>query len=296
LRNRKLTKTKAKKQAAKTITVVRDSFLSPFRYPGGKSWFIKIARAWLQARAKRPRILIEPFAGGAGISLAAVNESLVNEAVFAELDRDVAAAWNCVLNGHAPWLTKRIRSFRVSRKRVEEQLRRKPTSEHERAFQCLLKNRTARGGVIAKGAGLIRKGDGRGLRSRWYPDTLAKRIEMISTLKASLDFRRVNGFTLIRKYRRHKLAVFFVDPPYTRAARRLYRHWKIDHERLFKELRGVAGDVLMTYDDTTEVRRWAKKYGFQVKPISMKTTHHMKKRELMIAKNFDWLIVRPAKR
>ena len=241
-------------------------------------------------------MLVEPFAGGAGISLVAVSESLVKEAAFAELDSNVAATWNCMLNGHATWLAKRIRSFRFSRKRVEKQLQRKPGSQHERAFQCLLKNRTARGGVIAEGAGLIRKGDGNGLRSRWYPDTLAQRIEKISALKTNLDFRRVDGFELIRQYRRRKRAVFFVDPPYTKAARRLYRHWNIDHEKLFKDLQNVAGDVLMTYDDTSEVRRWAKKYGFRVKPISMKTTHHAMKRELMIAKNFDWLIAQATKK
>ena len=51
----------------------------------------------------------------------------------------------------------------------------------------------------------------------------------------------------------------------------------------------------MTYDDTPEVRKWAKKHGFQVKSISMRTTHHTTKRELMIAKNFDWLINQAAK-
>ena len=45
----------------------------------------------------------------------------------------------------------------------------------------------------------------------------------------------------------------------------------------------------MTYDDTPEIRNLAKKYGFKAKRISMRTTHHETKRELMISKNFDWL-------
>jgi DNA adenine methylase len=173
---------------------------------------------------------------------------------------------------------------------VEEQLQRKPASQHERAFLCLLRNRTARGGVIAEGAGLIRKGeDGRGLRSRWYPQTIADRITAISSFKKKLDFGREDGFTLIKKHQHKKNTVFFVDPPYTKAARRLYRHWEIDHENLFRILQQVAGDVLMTYDDTSEVRQWARTYGFQVKTISMRTTHHKTKRELMISKDFGWL-------
>ena len=93
--------------------------------------------------------------------------------------------WSCRLAGEE------IRSFRISRPKVEQQLQRKPASLHERAFSCLLRNRTARGGVIAEGAGLIRKGeDGKGLRSRWYPQTIADRITAISSFKKKLDFGR----------------------------------------------------------------------------------------------------------
>jgi len=130
--------------------------ISPFRYPGGKSWFLKIARRWLAGQA-RPEVLVEPFAGGAGISLMAIGEDLVDEVVFSELDQDVAATWETILNGHARWLTQEILSFRLTRKRVEETLSRSPKNAHERAFRCLLRNRTARGGVLNEGAGLLRR-------------------------------------------------------------------------------------------------------------------------------------------
>jgi len=166
-----VTKRKTSKHSIKVTKPSRNGFLSPFRYPGGKRWFIKIARRWLQNTPARPTVLVEPFAGGAGISLAAVHERLVNGAVFSELDQDIAATWQSMLNGHATWLADKVRSFQISRTRVEKKLKRKPRSQHERAFQCLLRNRTARGGVIAEGAGLIRRGeDGRGLRSHWYAE------------------------------------------------------------------------------------------------------------------------------
>lgn len=263
--------------------------LSPFRYPGGKNWFVKTARKWLKHQAVRPTVLVEPFAGGAGISLAAVHEGLVDQAVFSELDSDVAAVWQTILNGEANWLADEIISFRINRKEVEKILARTPSSRRRRAFRCLLRNRTARGGVIAEGAGLIREGEnGNGLSSRWYPDVLARRIRTISSLKAKLKFARRDGFKLIQKFIRQKRAVFFVDPPYTKAACRLYSHWKIDHQKLFSLLHRAKGDVLMTYDDTSEIRALCKKYSFQFKRISMRTTHHQKKRELMISKNLNW--------
>ena len=82
---------------------------------------------------------------------------------------------------------------------------------------------------------------------------------------------------------------FFIDPPYKQASRRLYKHWDINHEKLFRLMGRAKGDVLMTYDDTREVRELATRYGFQVKTIPMRTSHHMKKKELMISRDFDWM-------
>lgn len=274
-------------------TGLAGKYLSPFRYPGGKSWFVDHARRWLKGQAKQPKLLIEPFGGGAGISLFAVHERLVERAVFSEIDRDVAATWETVLNGHAAWLANEILTFRVSRERVEKKLKAEPKTDHERAFQCLLKNRTARGGVLSVGAGLIRSGEnGKGLKSRWYPETLSNRIQAIARLRGQLHFSKSDAFKVIGQYLDRADTVFFVDPPYTQAARRLYTHWNIEHEELFKLLRDAKGQVLMTYDDTKEVRRWANRYGFKVRRISMRTTHHQHKRELMISRDFGWLKVR----
>jgi len=44
---------------------------SPFRYPGGKTWFVPIVRQWLRSLDKKPKLLIEPFAGGAIVGLTA---------------------------------------------------------------------------------------------------------------------------------------------------------------------------------------------------------------------------------
>lgn len=289
-----MTKQKSIKTFAKATKTAKRGLKSPFRYAGGKSWFVEIAAKWMANRPVRPKLLVEPFAGGANISLSAVCANLVDRAAFSELDRDVAAAWKSILNGHAGWLATKIRSFPIGRRKVIQHLQRKPATQHERAFLCLLRNRTARGGVIAEGAGLIRKGeDGMGVRSRWYPKTISDRIAAISSFRKKLNFFRCDGFQLIKKHKANKCAVFFVDPPYTKAARRLYRHWDIDHEELFRVLQQVKGDVLMTYDDTREVRHWAKAYGFQVKTISMRTTHHATKRELMISKDFGWLKTPP---
>ena len=52
-------------------------------------------------------------------------------------------------------------------------------------------------------------------------------------------------------------AVCFIDPPYVKAGRRLYRHSEIDHRALFEQAASLTGDFLMTYDNNCDIRELA---------------------------------------
>jgi len=262
---------------------------SPFRYPGGKTWFIPYLRDWLQSKSKLPTRFIEPFAGGGIVSLTVAFERLAKHVIFAELDPGVAAVWRVVLNGHAEWLAKEILGFDLSMENVREVLDGSAETVQEKAFQTILRNRVQRGGIMAAGAGLVKTGEnGRGLMSRWYPQTLARRIREINHLKDRLTFVEGDGFVLLEEQRADKDAVFFIDPPYTLAARRLYTKWQVDHRRLFAAMRSCKGDFLMTYDNTPEIAALAAEFGFQAKPVAMKNTHHAKMTELLIGRDLSW--------
>jgi len=147
-----------------------------------------------------------------------------------------------------------------------------------------------RGGILASGAGLVKNGEnGRGLSSRWYPATLARRIKEIAQIRERFSFVEGDGIDVIRRYADVKEAAFFVDPPYTVAARRLYQHWQIDHAALFGLLSAVKGDVLLTYDNTHEIAALAKEFGFETEAVAMKNTHHARMTELLIGKDLGWL-------
>ncbi len=87
--------------------------------------------------------------------------------------------------------------------------------------------------------------------------------------------------------------IFFIDPPYTAAGKkagsRLYRYWQLNHQRLFEIASNLAGDFMMSYDDTLEVRNWSNFYGFKVRNVGMKNTHNTKMTELLIGRNLDWV-------
>ncbi len=277
---------------SKPINVAQVRQLSPLRYPGGKTWLVPEVRSWLMLAPRKPTVLVEPFAGGAMIGLTAAAEDLADHVSLGELDEDVAALWETIFQGTADdvhWLSQSIKSFEVNIANVRWVINSEPKSTREKAFRTIVKNRMQRGGIMAAGAGLVKSGEaGRGLHSRWYPETLAKRIEAIYRLKGKIVFERSNAFEVISRFSQDTNAYFFIDPPYTaggkKAGKRLYTHNEVDHDLLFALMSNVRGSAMLTYDDAPEVRRLAKRHGFRIAEIPMKNTHHAIIRELLILK------------
>lgn len=274
------------------VNVAQVKHRSPFRYPGGKTWLVPHVVQWLMFREEPVANFIEPFAGGAIVGLSVAFEHLADHVTLVELDSQVAAVWETVINaGEGEWLARRIEQFNFTAETVNEVLKQTDLTIRERAFQTILQNRTAHGGILAKGAGLIKFGEnGKGLASRWYPTTLAKRVRDIDKIRNRLTFICGDAFEVIEANRDRDDAVFFVDPPYTagkngkRAGKRLYTHYDIDHERLFSLLGKAHGDFLITYDNDEYVRELAAHHGLKYEEIVMQNTHLTKMTELVIRK------------
>jgi DNA adenine methylase len=262
---------------------------SPFRYPGGKTWLVPIVRQWLKQNGTPTKLLIEPFAGGGIVSLTAAFEKLAGHTIMVEMDEDVAAVWETILSGKNKWLAERILKFDLTLENIKAELDRPEKELHEIAFCTILKNRVFHGGILAKGSGMIKSGEnGKGISSRWYPQTLHDRIVAINFVKNKIDFIKSDAFEVLEKNINDMNAHFFIDPPYTIAGKRLYTHFTIDHEKLFYLTSKLNGKYLMTYDDTTEVRQLASKYNLDYRTTPMKTTHHLEKNEILISDNFQW--------
>jgi len=274
----------------KVINVSSIPKRSPFRYPGGKTWLIPYVRRWLTACEGQEKELIEPFAGGGIVSLTAVAEKRVRQALMVELDEDVSAVWQTLLSDDAKWLGERILKFSVTKANVESILSKDHSRLREKAFAVLLKNRMSHGGILANGAGLLKHGEnGKGLHSRWYPQTLQKRIIDIQNYKKGVNFVHGDGFHILSQNAHRTDAVFFIDPPYTIAGKRLYRYPDVNHAELFRIVSTLKGPFLMTYDNANEIRKLATASGFQIAEIPMKGTHHAEKTELLISKDLRWL-------
>lgn len=282
------------KEQEKPVNVASVPQRSPFRYPGGKTWLVPLFRRWLMSLPSQPDLLVEPFAGGGIISLTAAFEHLADKIILVELDKQVAAVWQSILGGDAKWLAKKILNFDLTPDTAKIEFEKSPQTTRDLAFQTILKNRTAHGGILAEGAGVLKHGEnGRGLLSRWYPQTIAKRITNIELVADRLKFFHGDAFYVLTEHRNNKNAVFFIDPPYTaggkRAGSRLYSHSEIDHEKLFSLCEKLRGEFLLTYDNAEEVQKLAERHGFATKAVPMKNTHHAEMTELLIGRCVDWV-------
>ncbi|MGH9395626.1 MAG: DNA adenine methylase [Terriglobia bacterium] len=271
------------------INVASVPHRSPFRYPGGKTWLVPYIRQWMQNLTHRPLEFAEPFAGGGIVGLSVLFDGLAEKLTLVEIDRDIASVWKTILSLQGERLASEIMSFRLCEQSVRSCLSSSPKNQFDRAFQTILRNRVQRGGIMAPGASLMKQGEnGRGLASRWYPETLARRILLIFESKHRIRFGQQDGIQFIRNNADRNEIAFFIDPPYTVASRRLYVHSQIDHEKLFRETSALKGDFLMTYDDTKPVRTLASRFGFDTHKIPMKNTHHEIMSELLIGRDLGW--------
>lgn len=270
----------------KVVNVASVPQRSPLRYPGGKTWLIPEIRNWLFRLDRRPETFIEPFAGGAIASLTAVLERYVDRAILCEIDPELSVLWRCLFREPEP-LAKQVERFVPSPANVQAVFADDTERELDLAFKTLLRNRINRGGIIAKGASAMNKGEnGNGLASRWYPKTIAERIRAIAKFADQFEFMQGDGLNLIDRYRHDGSVVFFIDPPYTaagkRAGKRLYTFNEIEHESLFQLMSAVQAPFMMTYDENPEVIDMARRRGFHLAKVAMKNTHHAVMYELLI--------------
>lgn len=278
----------------RVVNVASVPFRSPFRYPGGKTWLVPRIRQWLLSKPVKPALLVEPFAGGGIVGLTVAFESLADRVLLVERDPCVAAVWKTILGGDGEWLADRIVEFKLTARAVDTALADEAETTRDLAFQTILRNRVNRGGILAEGAGRVKHGEnGKGLTSRWYPETLQKRILEIAEIRQRLAFIEGDGIEVMQNYADREDVAYFIDPPYTaagkRAGSRLYTYSELDHNELFAVTATVCGDFLMTYDHAEEIEAMAQSYGFDSEPIAMKNTHHAKMTELLIGPNLAWL-------
>jgi len=135
---------------------VRDevSIVSPLRYPGAKRRLSTYVREVLRVNGLRPKVLIEPFAGGASVALQLACTEVVDKIALGELDPLVASFWKVVFR-EPEWLVRAIQKQRVSLAAWDRYRSGHFCSNRERALACIFLNRTSFSGILSRSAGPI---------------------------------------------------------------------------------------------------------------------------------------------
>ena len=250
--------------------------MSFFRYPGGKNKLKdKICERIMSFASTAPDNweYREPFFGGGSIGLALMEQDKLQRVWFNDKDVGIACLWNSVYK-YPSDLKRAVKGFKPSIKAFDEIsafLRtQKPSSEPSSVvrfgFYKLAIHQISYSGLGLKSGGPL---GGRSQESaykidcRWSPDYICKKIDKVSAMFHSVDFRSCwneDFSTLIQDD--ICSAVIYLDPPYYDKGSDLYYHsfTKEDHERLAKELKATPHEWVLSYDDCPEIRKlyeWA---------------------------------------
>jgi DNA adenine methylase len=92
---------------------LRYFYVSPLRYPGGKAHLAGFLAELLTSQRRRPKVYVEPFAGGAGAALRLLYGEHVDRIVLNDLNPGIAAFWRSVFH-HTDELIEHIRTCELT--------------------------------------------------------------------------------------------------------------------------------------------------------------------------------------
>lgn len=235
--------------------------LSPLRYPGGKRRLVRYIERFFTINELRPELFVEPFAGGASVSLHVLERGLAQRVLLADLDPLVAGFWKTVLDANgSEWLVEQVMTIPVTLKRWKSMKAAEPTTDRERALTCLFLNRTSFSGILNVGAGPLggmRQESAYGIDCRFPRETLARRIREIATYGDRVTvwqkpWRETLGRVAGMQTRGSITGqvCYYFDPPFFEKAESLYRHYfaERDHVALRNAVLALRDDWFLSYD------------------------------------------------
>ena len=267
--------------------------VSPLRYPGAKRWMAGYISRAIACNKLSIDYFIEPFAGGASVSLSLLHNDIVEKVGLIERDPLIAAFWY-TLFFDTDWLVNSVLKTEVTLEKWEILKDVQPVSTRQKAFKCLFLNRTSFSGILKSNAGPI---GGKAQTSKYKIDcrftknTIVNRIRRISEYRDRIAFvwnldwkAAIDGFMrLQRKGSRSKSALFYLDPPFYKKGKTLYPFYfkQSNHIELRDYLIHFDQPWILSYDLCPEIIEMYKDGGFNACDVNLiYTTSHNGQRGL----------------
>lgn len=238
---------------------------SPLRYPGGKvrmtSWLMEVFDRLMMPLDVE--VWIEPFGGGAGAALMALEAHNVPDAWIVEANPALAAFWTTIMNDDGRLATRventvpTLELFTESRETVAAALAGETTVDREDlGYAAFILNRCSRSGMVLGNVGPIGGKAQAGrytVASRFNGEQLAERIRAVSAFGESFRVIEGDGISYLEELPNSGVEneVFvFPDPPYLGVGNALYSQGMSpeQHQRLASALENLTSPWVLTYD------------------------------------------------
>jgi DNA adenine methylase len=226
---------------------------SPLRYPGSKQKFCETLKNILDKNNIRTELFIEPFAGGASISLFMLQNDLTEKIALIEKDPLLASFWKVVFFD-SDWLISEIKKLNINLETWQYFKNYSPRTIRKKALKCLFMNRTCFSGILKAGPiGGQNQSSQYTIDCRFNKENIINKIRILSTYKNRIEFIEEGDYEIILKEKILNLpdkTFFYFDPPYVNKAKGLYNFYfdNQDHYRLKDFIKVLDYNWLLSYD------------------------------------------------
>ena len=236
---------------------------SPLRYPGGKNQLAPFISLLIQKSRIENPIYVEPFAGGAGVALSLLLNSIVDEIVINDYDKAIYSIWRALLTETDRFIELientplNVEEWRTQRHIYNEQGNK---YSMELGFAAFYLNRTNRSGILTN-AGPIGGFDQTGnylIDARFNRPELVRHVREIAKHKSKIHLYNKHIQTFLKNYmpKYQERAFIYFDPPYYKKGKALYKNFfsPSDHQKIYERICKLDCPWLVTYDDVPEIR------------------------------------------
>ncbi|CAD7288255.1 DNA adenine methylase [Campylobacter suis] len=272
------------------------AYLSPLRYPGGKSKLTDFVYNTIKINNIKNPIYCEPFCGGSGVAINLLLKNKVDKIILNDYDIAIYSFWKAVLDDTKKLGQKIISTpitiqEREKQKQIYKELSSKKEYSIDLAFATLFLNRTSISGIIKGGVigGKEQKGKYK-IDARFNKEKVLEKINNISNLKEKIELFNIDCNAFIDVYlknhvNKNSLFIFF-DPPYYKQGKNLYTNFfnHEDHQILGTAIKKLD-DLLwiLTYDNAPEIYNIYKDYSPKKYKLQYSAKNKIKETELFFS-------------
>lgn len=267
--------------------------LSPLRYPGGKFSIRYFILSTIQNNSPIKNF-VEPYAGGAGISIWLLSNNYVKRVYLNDKDELIYAFWDSLLHNSKEFI-KLFDSTIINidewykQKAIIEDKDKSKYSQTQIGFATFFINRCNRSGIITKQVGPIggkkQTGDWK-IDARFNKINLRCRLMDIIKLKGKISIANCDAIDYINNLGlKAKNTFYYFDPPYFDKGATLYREFYNypKHQELHNFLQNFTKTKWMvSYDNAEYIRNLYSDFHLMEIKINHQAQSKKSEKELII--------------